>query len=138
MTVSDNKFYDCVNRVLHNSLFQEIDTLIFDGNYIYHPFSVKPPHRGDGGGVIYLNHSKAYTPSLDYPTITFFEAKDNNIVYDGYSKTDGCAFIVNSQIRGKKKNEGTLIVGNNTCSSIPQYDAVKFLFPKELFKNVYK
>ena len=78
LEITDNKFYNPVFRVLHNSLFQEIDNLIFRDNYIYRPFSI---NKGFGTAVIYLNHYKEYTPSLDKPVISNFTVTGNNIIY---------------------------------------------------------
>lgn len=137
MMVSHNSFYNAVNRILHNSMFQEIDSLMFNHNLIYKPFSVQSANTKDGGGVIYLNHSRAYAPSLSYPTIFNFIATNNKIIYDGYTRFDGCAAIVNSEIRGNTffpKN--SLIIKGNSCTSYPQYGNVRFIYQNDLFGNV--
>lgn len=134
MVVSHNSFYNAVNRILHNSMFQQIDSLVFKNNLIYKPFSVQRANTKDGGGVIYLNHSRAYAPSLSYPTIFNFIATDNKIFYDGYTKTDGCAVIVNSEIRGNNLfSRNSLIIKGNSCTSDPQYGNFRFVYQNDLF-----
>lgn len=138
MVVSRNKFYNAVNRVLNNYMFQEICRLVFDNNYIFNPFSVqKANSETGGGGIISLNHSRAYAPSLDYPTISNFTATGNNIIYGGYHTDDGCAVIVNSMIFGENNStSSSLIVKGNRCTSNPQYGMVHFSFMKKLFKTI--
>lgn len=134
LEVIGNKFYNAVNRIFHNSMFQEIDTLLFNNNYIYEPFCVKKASSSDGGGVIYLNHSKAYTPSLSSPMIHNFQAINNTVIYNGYTSNDGCAYIVNSQIKGDNAG-GVLKVEGNRCTTMPQYGTVHFPFQNKIFNK---
>lgn len=137
LTIKNNVLYNAVNRILHNSMFQEINTLLFDSNIIINPFSVEKASAKDGGGVIYLNHSRAYAPSLTYPVVNNFIATNNIINYEGYHLNDGCAAIVNSQIRGKKGLVGSsLIARNNICKTTPQYGAVRFEHQDEIFEKI--
>ena len=138
MVVSRNKFYNAVNRVLNNNMFQEIGRLVFDNNYICNPFSVqKANSETGGGGIISLNHSKAYAPSLNFPTISHFAATGNNIIYGGYQPDDGCAVIVNSMILGENNStSSSLIVKGNRCTSYPQFGMVHFSSMNKLFKTI--
>ena len=137
MVLSGNHFYNATYRILHNSMFQEIDTLVFNGNYIYEPFKVKGPTKNDGGGVVYLNHSRAYAPSLDYPIVRNFEASNNDVIFNGYKNDDGCAIIMACQMRGSNDpSDNTLVVKGNTCTSTPQYGVIHFSAINRLFNNV--
>ena len=138
IVISRNKFYNAVNRILNNYMFQEIDSLVFNENYIYKPFDVQKANSNNGGGgMISLNHSRAYAPSLDYPTISNFTAIGNNIIYKGYQSNEKCAVIVNSMIRGDNKiASSTLKVKGNRCTSFPKYGMVHFTFLNKLFKTV--
>lgn len=138
MVVSRNKFYNAVNRILNNYMFQEIDSLVFNDNYIFNPFSIqKAKSANGGGGVVSLNHSRAYAPSLDFPTISNFTATGNNIIYRGYLPNDGCAVIVNSLIQGDNNtNRSSLVVRNNRCTSYPQFGMVHFNSMDKLFKTI--
>jgi len=132
-----NKIYNAVNRIVHNSMFQEIGTFVFNDNYIENPFSVISASSLGSGGIIYLNASKAYAPSLAYPTIRKFVAENNIIEYDGFSSNDGCAVLVNSQMRAVKDYKANeLIVRRNRCSSTPQYGMFRFVAQRELFGKV--
>ena len=137
MLVEGNKFLNSPYRVLHNSLFQQIDNIVFNDNHIYKPFSVIAASSSSGGGVLYLNDSKAYAPSLDYPTVGSITAIGNQIDYKGYKPDDGCAVILGSNMKGKRSVAGMkLEVKNNTCTSIPQFGAVRFKSQEALFEVV--
>lgn len=137
LNIIGNKIYNAVNRIVHNSMFQEIGTFVFNDNYIENPFSVISASSLGSGGIIYLNASKAYAPSLTYPTLRKFVVENNTIEYDGYSSNDGCAVLVNSQMRAVKDYKGNeLIVRNNRCSSTPQYGMFRFAALRELFGKV--
>lgn len=85
LQITDNMFFNPIFRVLHNSMFQEIDTLKFSGNNVYNPFSVT---KQSDKSVIYLNHYKDYTPSLASPVIHNFSATRNHIIYQGFKSND--------------------------------------------------
>ena len=138
LEISGNRITNAVNRIVHNSMFQEIGSLIFNHNYINHPFSIVSATSDEGGGgVISLNASRAYAPSLGYPTVKHFTAIGNQISHDGYSKDDGCAVIVNSQLRAQPDyNNNTLEIKDNQCTSHPQYGIVRFPALKGLFGKV--
>lgn len=137
ISVTQNFFYNAVNRILHNSLFQEIDTLIFNNNYVCDPFAKYKPDSINGGGLIFLNHHKAGLKFLDNPTINCFLANNNIVKYDGFNSFDKCAVFLNCRIKEtNEKSKTALILKRNKCSSVPQYGPISFEMMESLFKII--
>lgn len=136
LEIIGNNFFNSVNRILYNSLFQDIDTLIFDNNIICNPFSVRKVCKTNNS-LIYLNHLKADSPMLDDPTIGCFVATNNIIRYNKYNMNGEYPLLLKCDIKRTKSRKGAKLIIKNNKHNIPQrYATIDFLHKVELFETI--